>query len=241
MSSSTVTNQLNNSTVDVSTSGTTSRGTKIVTSSGGNMDKNSFLKILSAEMANLDPESSTDSSAYVTQMAQFSSIEQMSNLNTTLTKSSYEQLVGKGVELTDKDSSGNRYTGVVKSVTTDSSGTSLNVSVSENGTTTNKVVTVDKIRSVIDSSETTDTAISTTSLNTEFLTASQLKGQDVVVSTTDSSNSTVKVSGTVKSAFIDNGTVKIRVTGSDGNTKEYPYSSILQAGDLQSSSSSSAT
>ena len=241
MSSSSVTNPLNNATVDVSKSGTSSSGNKIITSSGGDMDKNAFLKILASEMANLDPSSNTDSTQYVTQMAQFSSIEQMSNLNSTLTKSSYEQLVGKGVEMTDKDSSGNNYSGVVKYVTTDTSGTTLGVSVLVNGTTTTKTFSADNVKSVADASDARDTNISTTALNTDFLTASKLIGQDVVISTTDSNNATTKVSGTVKSALIDNGVVKVKVTGTDGTTEEYPYSSILQAGDLTSSSSSSSS
>lgn len=57
---------------------TTSRGTKITTSDQS-FDKNSFLKILSAQLSNLDPSSNQDSTAYVTQMAQFASMEQMQN------------------------------------------------------------------------------------------------------------------------------------------------------------------
>ena len=81
-------NSLNNTTVNVATSGTTTKGTKIVTSTGGSMDKTAFLKILASELSNLDPTQNQDSSAYVTQMAQFASVEQMSNLNETMTKSS---------------------------------------------------------------------------------------------------------------------------------------------------------
>lgn len=241
MSSSTApttTNPFNNATIDVPKSGTSSSGNKIITASGGNMDKNAFLKILASEMSHLDPSSNADSTQYVTQMAQFSSIEQMSNLNSTLTKSSYEQLVGKGVEMSDKDSKGKNYTGIVKSVTTSTSGTSMMVSVLENGKNTDKIFNADNVKSVIDSSETRDDAIGSTALNTDFLTASKLIGQDVVISTTDSNNATTKVSGTVKSALIDNGVVKVKVTGADGTTEEYLYSSILQAGDLKSSSSS---
>lgn len=240
MSSST--NALNNSTVSISTTGITSNGTKIVKSTGGSMDKTAFLKILASELSNLDPTQDQDSSAYVTQMAQFASIEQMSNLNSTMTKSSYEQLVGKGVTMTDTDASGNAYTGVVKGATTDSSGTTyLNVLVTENGSNVNKTFAASDISSVIDSSETANSAASSTALNTDFLAASALKGQDVVVSTTDSDNKKVEVSGTIKRVYIDNGVVKIGVTAEDGTTKEYPYSSVLQAGDLESSTTDSTT
>jgi flagellar basal-body rod modification protein FlgD len=232
--SSTV-NPLNDSSTSVSTTGTTSSGNKIVTTTGGSMDKTAFLKILAAEMSNLDPSQDQDSTAYVTQMAQFASIEQMTNLNSTMTQSSYEQLVGKGVTMTDTDTSGNAYTGIVKSVSTDSAGTTyLGVAVTENGSTAYKTFAASDIASIIDSSDTATSAAGSTALNTSFLAASALKGQDVVVSTTDSSNNTVKVSGTIKSVYIDNGVVKIKVTTADGTTKEYPYSSVLQAGDLTS-------
>jgi len=234
MSTST-TNALNNSTVSISTTGTTSNGTKIVTSTGGSMDKTAFLKILASEMSNLDPTQDQDSTAYVTQMAQFAQVEQMSNLNDTMTKSSYEQLVGKGVTMTDTDKSGNAITGVVKAVTTDSSGTTY-LGISVNGSSTTSLYAASHIASIIDSSESATSATISTALNSDFLAASALKGQDVVVSTTDATDTTktIQVSGTIKSTYIDNGVVKINVTTKDGTTKEYPYSSVLKAGDLSS-------
>src|SRR5471030_1703091 len=185
-------NPLNNSTISVPNSGTTNNGTKIITpsESGGSMDKNSFLKILAAELSNLDPSQNQDSTAYVTQMAQFGSIEQMSNLNDTMTKSSYQQLVGKGVTVNDTDSKGVYYSGVVKGVTTDSSGTTyLSVLVSDDGSGSAgyKTFPASDLKSVVDSSESANSALSDTALNTDFLTASQLKGQDVELSTTNSS------------------------------------------------------
>jgi len=207
-------NALNNSTTSVSTTGTTNNGTKIVTTAGGSMDKTAFLKILASELSNLDPTQNQDSSVYVTQMAQFASIEQMSNLNDTMTKSSYEQLIGKGVTMTDTDTSGEPITGVVKTVTTDSSGTTY-LGISVDGSSTTTPYNANDIASVIDSSESAISANANTAVNTDFLAASALKGQDVVV-------------------CIDNGVVNINVTTEDGTTKEYPYSSVIQAGDLSS-------
>ncbi|WP_297416949.1 flagellar hook capping FlgD N-terminal domain-containing protein [Clostridium sp.] len=239
---STTSDALNNSKVSINTTGSTSTGNKIVTSTGGSMDKNAFLKILAAELSNLDPTQNQDSSAYVTQMAQFSEIEQMNNLNSTMTQSSYQQLIGKGVVVTDTDSSGNNYTGIVKSVTTDTSGsTYLGVLVNENGTTTTKTFNAADLYSVIDSSDSTTSSLSTTALNTSFLAASALKGQKAVISTTDSSGNSEEVSGTVESVYIDNGKVMIKLTKEDGTTEEYPYSSILTTGNADSSSSASTS
>lgn len=113
----------------------TSKGTTIVSKSGSEMDKNAFLKILSAELSNQDPDNAKDSTQYISQLAQFSSLEQMSNLNSTMTFSGASALVGKTVLLSDVDSSGNQYYGVVKGASKDSSGiVKLNVQVNPNDT-----------------------------------------------------------------------------------------------------------
>jgi len=137
--------------------------------------------------------------------------------------------------MTDTDTSGNAYTGIVKAVSTDSSDTTY-LKLSIDGSSDLKTFKASNIASIIDSSETTTSATSTTALNTSFLAASALKGRNVVVSTTDATDTTktIEVSGTIKSVYIDNGVVKIKVTTEDGTTKEYPYSSVIQAGDLSS-------
>jgi flagellar basal-body rod modification protein FlgD len=47
-------------------------------------DKNTFLQILTAQLRNQDPMNAKDNTEYIAQMAQFSSLEQMQNLNTTM-------------------------------------------------------------------------------------------------------------------------------------------------------------
>jgi flagellar basal-body rod modification protein FlgD len=116
-----------------SSSTTTSKGTTIV-KPGNDMDKNAFLRILSAELSNQNPDDAKDSTQYISQMAQFSSLEQMSNLNSTMTFSGASSLIGKTVLLTDLDNSGNQYSGVVKGATKDGGTVKLNVQVDENGT-----------------------------------------------------------------------------------------------------------
>lgn len=218
------------------TAATTDRGTKIVSGSEG-FDKNSFLKLLSAQLSNLDPTADQDSTAYVTQMAQFSAMEQMYNLNETMSTFAYQQLIGKGVTMDVADSDGNAYTGIVRGVSKDASGTYLAVEVYENGANTIKVFDVKKLVSVLESQ---DTSNATTALSSSFLTASALAkdNQKVVIQDIDDNDKVTIVKGKVKSAFIDNAIVKIRVEilGEDGQptgeVKVYPYSSILKAGDL---------
>jgi flagellar basal-body rod modification protein FlgD len=48
------------------------------------MGKDEFLKLLMAQMRNQDPMSPMDNTQFVSQMAQFSSLEQMTSLNETM-------------------------------------------------------------------------------------------------------------------------------------------------------------
>lgn len=48
------------------------------------MDKDAFMKMLLAQLKNQDPLNPMDGTAFVAQLAQFSSLEQLSNLNTTM-------------------------------------------------------------------------------------------------------------------------------------------------------------
>jgi flagellar basal-body rod modification protein FlgD len=54
-------------------------------SSGTTLDKNSFLTLLTEQMKNQDPTQPMDNTAFVAQLAQFSALEQMTNVNTNLT------------------------------------------------------------------------------------------------------------------------------------------------------------
>lgn len=109
--------------------------TKTTTSSGNDLDKNAFMKILMAEISNQDPTSqSSDPTAYVSQLAQYSSLEQMTNLNDTMTLSGATSLIGKNVEFSKTDSSGKNIEGTVKSVS--QSGDNVTLDVQVTGSTT---------------------------------------------------------------------------------------------------------
>jgi flagellar basal-body rod modification protein FlgD len=61
----------------------TENGTKIVMP-GKENDKELFLKMLVGQMSNQDPFNPQDPTQYVTQLAQFNSLEQMMNLNDSM-------------------------------------------------------------------------------------------------------------------------------------------------------------
>jgi len=91
------------------------------TSSNTTVDKNMFLKLLTAQMRNQDPMQPKDDSQWMSQMAQFSELEQISNLATSdskiassLSSSQALSLIGKSV--TYLDAQGNPQQGVVDKV-----------------------------------------------------------------------------------------------------------------------------
>lgn len=64
---------------------------------GGALDKQAFLQLLVAQMKYQDPLEPTSNTEYVSQLATFSSLEQMQNLNATMQTQQGTNLVGKTV------------------------------------------------------------------------------------------------------------------------------------------------
>lgn len=204
---------------------TTSRGTKIV-QPGSDMDKNAFLKILSAELANQNPDDNTDSTQYVAQLAQFSSLEQMQNLNTTMTLSAASQLVGKAVGLDVNDSSGNPYSGIVSAVSNDNGTIKLSVEVNENGTNQYKDFNYSDITDVFDVPANTLSSVNSTM---GFLSATSLIGKNVEFSDQDSNGKDYQ--GTVKGVSRQNGLINLTVLLADGTTKDFSSGDLIKVSD----------
>ncbi|ATL39518.1 flagellar hook assembly protein FlgD [Bacillus velezensis] len=90
--------------------------------SSTNLGKDEFLKILMTQVQNQDPLNPVDDKEFISQMATFSSLEQMMNMNTTMTKfvenqdpfTMYVNWIGKNVTFSDSD--GKDQTSPVNSV-----------------------------------------------------------------------------------------------------------------------------
>ena len=96
--------------------------TSLSLSSSNLLGKETFLKLFVAELTNQNPMEPMDNKDFVTQMAQFSSLEQLNNLNLNLgsifqMQMLYQagQMIGYRVEGTDP-STGELVQGVVKEV-----------------------------------------------------------------------------------------------------------------------------
>ncbi|MDX3966415.1 MAG: flagellar hook assembly protein FlgD [Bradyrhizobium sp.] len=109
-----------------STSRSSSTDSSSATSSNS-VDYNTFLQLLIAEMKNQDPTNPMDTSQYMSQFAQLSTVEQAmqtnSKLDALLSSQSLSQangLIGKTVSFTD--STGASFSGKVVSVSINSDG-----------------------------------------------------------------------------------------------------------------------
>ncbi|MDO5774292.1 MAG: flagellar hook assembly protein FlgD [Spirochaetales bacterium] len=85
------------------------------------LGKDDFLKLLITQLSNQDPTSPMENTQFIAQMAQFSSLEQMTNMNQEFSKmnsmlvsSQAVGTIGKTVDITLGDT---KTTGVVEAVT----------------------------------------------------------------------------------------------------------------------------
>lgn len=159
--------------------GATDRGTKI--SKGNTLDKNAFLKILTAELTNQDPFNTKDSTAFVSQLAQFTQMEQIVNLNSTMTSYSAYSLVGKTVAFNQYDAYGNQYGGLVQNVYRDKDLIIVEAEVIENGQYVTKQFDFNDVSEVLNVYD----PIFHVNNNINFLMSSSLIGKEVEVTQKD--------------------------------------------------------
>ena len=113
----------------ISSVSSTSTSSTSSTSSSSSLDTDSFLQILAAELKYQDPSDPVSATEYVSQMAQISSLNELTNISTAINNSSAYSLIGQEATYSTTDTSGNTVTGTgtVLSVTISGSNTYVNV------------------------------------------------------------------------------------------------------------------
>lgn len=202
----------------------TERGTKIV-KAGQDIDKNMFLKILSAELANQDPTNSSSNSGteYVSQLAQFSSLEQMANLNSTNRLNSANSLINKYVTFSDLDSNGSNYNGQVIGVIKNGDDISLNTFIGSDADGNNLYKNFD-INDVVKIDDLEDMFDSTTN-NMLLLNASTIIGKKVNINQKDEDGN--NYNGIVESVSRGTGGIIVKVKLGEDETKDFYFDQVL--------------
>lgn len=101
------------------TAGSTATGTSnssgtSTQKSNSELGKDDFLKLLVTQLQKQDPLNPMEDKDFIAQMAQFTSLEQMKNMNTSMQVTQATSYIGKQVKWTDE--AGKEQTGVVNSV-----------------------------------------------------------------------------------------------------------------------------
>lgn len=112
--------------------------------SNSSLDKNAFLQLLVTQMKYQDPLNPSTDTQFVEQLATFSQLEQMQNLNSTMSNNQAFGLVGMNVVVETKNSSGNTVAaqGTVDYIVLTNGTAKLSI----NGS----LYTLDQVRQVID-------------------------------------------------------------------------------------------
>ena len=125
--------------------------TPTTTSSSSNqaangMGKDTFMKLLVAQMSNQNPMEPTDDKEMIAQMTQFSTLEQITNMATESTKSATASQMSQAVNLLGRtvtylDTDGNKQTGTVDQVSMVNGAPNLTVGGND-GITTSQITQV---------------------------------------------------------------------------------------------------
>lgn len=197
------------------------------TTGTGELGKEAFLQLLVAQMKYQDPLNPTSDTEYISQLATFSSLEEMQNINETLTSglenlnttmndSHAQSLVGKYVMLavTDEKGAVSATGGQVDYVYTEEGTTYLSVNGNDYPMSClDSVVSEEYVKSLSGKGQST---------TNDLATASQLVGKNVTITDDKKAEHT----GDVTNVYMDNGYVYLTVD-SENYMGDYLYDNLV--------------
>jgi flagellar basal-body rod modification protein FlgD len=199
-------------------------GTATQTSSTKTVGKDEFMKLLLAQLKNQDPLKPMDGTDFAAQLAQFSSLEQLKNLNTTLETQSVNQMTlgyAQSVNMIGKEAVSNSG----NTVTANGQTTELNYSLANDA----KSVTI----SILDKSgklvKSWDESAKSAGMNHTTWDSSGVEKGDYTyqIAATDSSGATVAAetmaTGIVTAVHFRNNQILVTLNG-----REVPLSDIVK-------------
>ncbi|HWJ50893.1 MAG TPA: flagellar hook capping FlgD N-terminal domain-containing protein [Solirubrobacteraceae bacterium] len=107
------------------TSGAGAGGNTPTENSKGMLGQNDFLKLMIAQLQAQDPLQPANTNEYISELAQFTQVEQTTNLANANELSGAVQLIGRTVAYNNP--AGGSATGIVQSVQSSASGTSVTI------------------------------------------------------------------------------------------------------------------
>lgn len=146
----------------VSNSGIAPSGTTTTSNPYSQLGKDEFLQLLVTQMQHQDPLNPTSDTEFIAQMAQFSSLEQMQNLNTSFSQYKAYNLVGQDVTASIN---GTTVEGVVDAVRLQADGQFAVI-----GDTLVSVDKITKVENVAKDNKVTDEILKKMDKDTELLT-----------------------------------------------------------------------
>ncbi len=174
------------------------------------MDKDMFFKILITQLQNQDPMNPMEDRDFIAQLATFSTLEKMTELNSTMQMALANDMVGKSVVAVTKNKNGDEVTVAGK----------IDSSFMKNGQIhfmmgTDYIFTSDKIQQVFDDGEQFNNLVVNTANLIGKTVKATIPNPDYNEETNNEVEKTIEVTGAITSVTVVNGRIILKMGDKD--------------------------